>query len=286
MNLTERREQFRQLLATKECLYPASVFNAVSARLAEAAGYRTAILSGSLASAAILGSPDQGGLTPTEICQETRRITRAGNISLMVDGDHGFGNALNVMRTIEEYEHAGAAGLTIEDTVLPRPYGASGDVLISLDEMEGKLRAALAARRDKSMVIIGRTSAFGNVSTEEGAKRLKAFEKVGVDAILLMHFDSREQLQAAHEATSLPITLIGGTPEVTETSFLSSVGVKLHYRADAPFWVGVKAMEEAYRELYGGATPAAMAPRMASQEVRAMVLQSDEHARRLKEYAS
>ena len=286
MNLTERREQFRSILAGNECTYPASAYNAVSARLAEAAGYKTAILSGSLASAAILGSPDQAGLTLTEIAQETRRITRAGNLSLMVDGDHGFGNAVNVMRTVEEYERAGAAGLTIEDTVLPRPYGASGDVLISLEEMEGKLRAALAARQDKSLVIIGRTSAFGNVSTEEGAKRVKAFQKVGVDAILLMHFDSREQLSAAHEATSLPITLIGGAPDVVETSFLTSVGVRAHYRADAPFWVAVKAMEQAYKDMYAGVPPSEVATRMASPELRSLVLRSDEHAQRMKDFAS
>jgi carboxyvinyl-carboxyphosphonate phosphorylmutase len=274
MNLTERREQFRSILAGNECTYPAS------------AGYKTAILSGSLASAAILGSPDQAGLTLTEIAQETRRITKAGNLSLMVDGDHGFGNAVNVMRTVEEYEQAGAAGLTIEDTVLPRPYGASGDVLISLEEMEGKLRAALAARQDKSLVIIGRTSAFGNVSTEEGAKRVKAFEKVGVDAILLMHFNSREQLSAAHEATSLPITLIGGAPDVTETSFLTSVGVRAHYRADAPFWVAVKAMEQAYKDMYAGVPPAEVATRMASPELRSLVLRSDQHAQRMKDFAS
>ena len=97
----------------------------------------------------------------TEFAQQIHRICRAGDLSLMVDADHGYGNALNVMRTVEELETAGVAALTIEDTVLPRSFGAAGEErLISLEEGVGKMKAALAARQDSALVIIARTGAL------------------------------------------------------------------------------------------------------------------------------
>ena len=118
MTFTERRRQYRQFLQGTGCLYPASVFDPVSARLAEAAGFEIGMLAGSIASATVLGAPDIVVLTLTEFAEQARRIARAGRLPLMVDADHGYGNALSVMRTVSELEAAGVSALTIEDTRL------------------------------------------------------------------------------------------------------------------------------------------------------------------------
>ena len=116
------------------------------------------MLAGSVASLAVLGAPDIVVLTLTEFAEQAYRINRAGKLPLLVDADHGDGNALSVKRTVEELETAGVAGITIEDTLLPTPYGATETRLIPIQEGVGKMRAALAGRQDPLLVIVGRTS--------------------------------------------------------------------------------------------------------------------------------
>src|SRR5438552_8140480 len=161
MNHTERRQRLRKWLAGNQCLSPASVFDALSARVAESVGYELGMLAGSTASSTTLGAPDLIVLTMSEFADQIYRIQRAANLSLLVDADHGYGNALNVMRTVEECEHAGVSGMSIEDTALPVRFGQTGgEELTSVEEGTGKMKAALAARQDPSLVIAGRTSAL------------------------------------------------------------------------------------------------------------------------------
>src|SRR5271156_5377634 len=161
MDRTDRRERLRAIIAGPRCIYPGSVFDAISARISEALGFEAGMFAGSIASFAVLGAPDIIMLTLTEFAQQAYRINRAGKLPLLVDADHGYGNALNVKRTVEELETAGVAGLTIEDTDLPRPYATTEPRLISLDEGVGKMRAAVAAREDSSLCVFARTSAPG-----------------------------------------------------------------------------------------------------------------------------
>ena len=121
MNWTERRRRFRAILAGDKCYHPASVYDPLSARIAEDLGFEVGMFAGSTASLTVLGAPDLIVLTLTEFAQQALRINRACNVPLLVDADHGYGNALNVMRTVQELETAGVAALTVEDTVLPRP---------------------------------------------------------------------------------------------------------------------------------------------------------------------
>src|SRR5215467_4591683 len=161
MRHTEQRKRLRAVFAGNQCVSPASVYDGLSARVAESVGYKLGMLAGSVASNTTLAAPDLIVLTLTEFADQVRRIMRASDLSLIVDADHGYGNALNVMRTVQELEHAGVSGLTIEDTVLPKPFGHSGsDTLTSIEEGVGKMRAAIAARSDPSLIIIGRTSAL------------------------------------------------------------------------------------------------------------------------------
>ena len=121
MDWTERRERFRALLAGDRCVHTGSVYDAISARIAEELGFEVGIFSGSIGSMAVLGAPDLVVLTLTEFAAQAYRICRAGNLCLLVDADHGYGNALNVRRTVEELETAGVCALSIEDTRAAAP---------------------------------------------------------------------------------------------------------------------------------------------------------------------
>src|ERR671912_1119623 len=134
MNPKSPRQRFRAVLAGNECVHPGSVFDPISARIAEDLGFEVGMLGGSVASMVVLGAPDLFVLTLSELAEQVRRICRAGTLPVLVDADHGYGNALNVMRTVEELETAGLAGLTIEDTELPRTFGEKKPGVISLEE--------------------------------------------------------------------------------------------------------------------------------------------------------
>src|SRR5260370_40870674 len=126
MNWTERRERFRAILSGSRCVHPGSVYDAISARIAEDLGFEVGIFSGSIGSMSVLGAPDLIVLTLTEFAAQAYRIGRAGNPPLLVDADHGYGNALNVKRTVEELETSGVAAIMLEDTRLPAAFAAAG----------------------------------------------------------------------------------------------------------------------------------------------------------------
>ena len=148
MNWTERRARMRAILEGDACIYPASVFDPMSARLAQSIGFEAGMFAGSVASLTVLGAPDFILLTLTEFAEQALRINRAASLPVLADADHGYGNALNVMRTVQELEAAGLSALTIEDTLLPRPFGDATVRPVSIEEGVGKMKAAIAARSD------------------------------------------------------------------------------------------------------------------------------------------
>jgi len=266
MTLTERRTRYRHVLAGSECIHPASVFDPVSARMAEAVGFEIGMLAGSIASATVLGAPDLVVLTLTEFAEQIHRITRASSLSLMVDADHGYGNALNVMRTVEELEAAGVSALTIEDTQLPPRYGQKqGEELVSVQEFVGKLKAALAARQDPALVIIGRTAALRSEGIEGTAARLKACTDAGVDGIFLTGATSREEVEAMHKATPLPLLLGSTPPALSDRAVLAANGVRIALQGHVPFQVAVKALHDAYLHLKTKGSPAGLKDQAASE---------------------
>ena len=244
MNPTDRRRRLRQQFASETCVQPASVFDAISGRLADALGYEVGILGGSVASTIVLGAPDVAVLTLSELRDQVRRITRVSDISLIVDADHGYGNALNVMRAVEELESAEISGLTIEDTNLPAQFGnADQETLITLDEMIGKLKAALAARKDPETMIIARTGALRALGMEEAIRRINAFESIGVDAVLPINVKTSEQIQMISTATNLPI-MLGNTPADLTEKILASYGVHIVLRGHYTLLAAVKGIQD------------------------------------------
>jgi carboxyvinyl-carboxyphosphonate phosphorylmutase len=191
-------------------VHPGSVFDPISARIAEDLGFEVGMFAGSIASFTVLGAPDIIVLTLSEFADQAHRICRAGNLPLLCDADHGYGNALNVMRTVEELETAGVAALSIEDTALPQPFGSQGKAqLLSVDEGVGKMRAALEARRDSGLVICGRTSAASMTGVADAIVRAKAYAAAGVDAIFLVGVKTRADLDAIADEIKLPLILGG-----------------------------------------------------------------------------
>ncbi|MBN9508422.1 MAG: isocitrate lyase/PEP mutase family protein [Alphaproteobacteria bacterium] len=254
MTATERRQGVRAILAGQACVHPASVFDPISARLAAGIGFEMGMLAGSVASFTVLGAPDLVLLTLTEFAEQIRRICRAAPLPLLVDADHGYGNALSAMRTVQELEAAGVAALTIEDTQLPTPFGAAGPALISREEGAGKLRAALAAREDPATVIVARTGAAGIAGVEEAIARARLYAPLGPDALFLTGIKDATALRAVAEAVRLPIILGGGMLGLDRAG-LAAHGVRIALQGHQPFGAAVEAVRATLQALRDGVAP-------------------------------
>ena len=252
MNWTDRRERFRTVLNAGRCIHPASVFDPISARIAEDLGYEAGMLAGSVASLTVLGAPDVVVLTLTEFAAQAYRVNRAGKLPLLVDADHGYGNALNVKRTVEELETAGIVGLTIEDTVLPTPYGATEVKLLPIEEGVGKMRAALAGRQDPRLVVVGRTSALTINGIEDAIARFKAYEAAGVDMLFTAGVKTRAELDALAAAVKLPLFLGSAGKELYDLDYLSSRNVRVCLQGHTPIMAAINAVHATLKALREG----------------------------------
>jgi carboxyvinyl-carboxyphosphonate phosphorylmutase len=284
MYWTERRERLRALLAGDRCVHPGSVYDAVSARIAEDIGFEVGMFAGSIGSLSVLGAPDLITLTLTEFAAQAYRICRAGNLALLVDADHGYGNALNVKRTVEELETAGVSALTIEDTVLPQPYGDVGNTrLIPLEEGVGKMKAALAGRQDKSLTIAGRTSAVQVTGIADAIKRAKAYQAAGVDAMFFTGIKTREELQAVAAEIKIPIFLGSIGPALSDKDFLSANGVRIALQGHQPVMAAIRATYETLKALRDG-TPPGELKGVASPDLMKQVTRDKDFKRWTKEF--
>jgi len=284
MNRTPRRERLRALLRGDRCIHPGSVFDAISGRIAQDLGFEAGIFAGSVASLTVLGAPDLTLITLSEFAAQAHRICRACDLPLIVDADHGYGNALNVRRTVEELENAGVAALTIEDTLLPASFGAaSGAALISIEEGAGKMRAALDARRDPELAIIGRTSAVALTGLEDAIARARAYEAAGVDALFILGLKARDELETIAAAVRLPIFLGSAGPSLMDLDFLSARGVRVCLQGHQPFLAAVRAVHETLKALREGTAPTQI-PGIASAELMQRVTRNEDYRRSTREF--
>ena len=266
----KRREALRAILQGSACIRPGSVYDAISIRIAEDLGFELGMFGGSVASLAVLGDPDIALITLTELAEQMRRMSRAASLPVLVDADHGYGNALNVRRTVQELETAGAAGLTIEDTLLPQAYGAAKPQLIALEEGVGKMKAALDGRSDPSLVIMGRTGAAAITSLDDAIQRARAYEATGVDALFLTGIKAGGELEAISAATTLPLVL-GGVPEaMADPDELAGLRVRIALQGHAPFAAATQAVYETLKALREGTAPKDLKG-LASSELSARV---------------
>jgi len=284
MNWTGRRQRFRRQIESDHCVHPGSVFDPISARIAEDLGFEVGMFAGSIASMTVLGAPDLIVLTLSEFAEQAYRICRAGNLALLVDADHGYGNALNVKRTVEELETSGVAALTIEDTDLPQPYGTVGSTrLLSIEEGASKMKAALEGRQDKNLVVAARTSAFRVTNNEDAVARAKAYEAAGVDALFFAGVSTKEQVEMLHANVSIPIFVAPQGKEVVDLSFLSANGVRICLQSHQPFSAAVQAVYTTLKALRDG-VPTSEIENVASGNLMKQVTRDDDFKRQMKDY--
>jgi carboxyvinyl-carboxyphosphonate phosphorylmutase len=235
MHFASRRAAFRGILSGTECIHPASVFDPISARIAEDIGFEAGMFAGSIASMTVLGAPDLIVLTLAEFAQQVQRISRAGSLPLIVDADHGYGNALSVQRTVDELETAGVAAMTIEDTLLPTPFGARRTVLVPIDEAVGKMRAAVAARQDESLVIMARTS-LKAADLAEVVERVKAYQDCGVDGVFIRGVSSWQTSKRSPRSAGFPSCSAAFPRRSWTGKGWHSMASASAFRATSPSW--------------------------------------------------
>lgn len=180
------RARLRAALAAGEPVVAPGSYDALSARLVEQAGFGAVYMTGFGSTASLIGRPDVGLLSGTEMVDNAARIVSAVNVPVIADADTGYGNAINVLRTVRAYEQAGVAAIHIEDQVTPKKCGhMSGKAVISREEMAGKLRAAVAARADPGFLVIARTDAAAVHGLDDAIDRAKAYADAGADALFV-----------------------------------------------------------------------------------------------------
>lgn len=221
--------RLKQLILQRRAVPVPGVYDCLTAKLAEQAGFEAIQVSGYGLSAALLGKPDVGLLSFGEVLDMTRRIAAAVDIPVMADGDTGYGNALNTYRTVQELEAAGCAGVNLEDQVFPKRCGhMDGKELVPIEEMVSKIRAAVAARRDPDFVINARTDAIAVGGIEEAIRRGNAYAEAGADLIFVEAPRSREEIERAVREIKAPVSInmldFGKTPLIP-LSELRAMGV-------------------------------------------------------------
>jgi len=213
---TSRNRRLRELV-TAGIVQAPGAFNALVARAVEKAGFSAVYVSGAGLSNAVFGLPDVGLVTLTEAVEHAARIVKATTLPVIVDGDTGFGDAINAARTIAEMEAAGVSAVHLEDQVLPKKCGhLDGKALVSADEMVQKIRAAVAARHDSDFMIVARTDARGVTSFDDAVERARRYADAGADAIFPEAMQNRDELAAFAEKIRVPLlanmTEFGKTP--------------------------------------------------------------------------
>jgi 2,3-dimethylmalate lyase len=180
------RARLRELLSAGPPVMAPGAYDALSARLIEQAGFDVVYMTGFGTTASLIGRPDVGLLSGSEMVENARRIVAAVDVPVIADADTGYGNAINVVRTVQLYEQAGVAGIQLEDQVTPKKCGhMTGKQLIGADEMVGKLRAAVEARRDPDLLVIARTDAVAVTGTDDAIARARAFADAGADVLFV-----------------------------------------------------------------------------------------------------
>lgn len=193
----KKRTILRELVEQKEILVAPGVHDALSAKLAEDAGFEAVYMTGFGTSVSNFGLPDIGLLTMTEMVQNAERIANSVAIPLIADADTGYGNYLNVIRTVEEYERAGIAAIQLEDQVSPKRCGhMEGKNVVSVDEMVEKIRAAVKTRKDRDMLIIARTDAIAVQGFDEAIRRANVYKEEGADILFIEAPTTVEQLES------------------------------------------------------------------------------------------
>lgn len=257
------------LIKTEGILVLPAVYDALTAKIAERAGFPAVLMGGYSVSAVRLGKPDVGYLTMTEMVDQVKIIAEAVSVPLIADGDTGYGNPLNVMRTVEEYQWAGAAGIILEDQQFPKRCGhMEGKQVVPMEEHLKKLEAAVEARGDRDTLIIARTDSLTPLGLQEAIRRGKAYRDAGADAVFVEAPRTVEELKAIREAIP-DVPLVANIIEGGKTPFLSArelkeMGYEICFCSVTALLVTAKAIMNAMMHLRREGSSAGLADQMFS----------------------
>jgi 2,3-dimethylmalate lyase len=212
-------QRIRDAVAADTVLMP-GVYDALTARIAARVGFDVVFISGYSVSAARLGEPDFGFLTQTEMAEAARAVCRVSDAPVIVDADTGYGNAVNVLRTVREFQDAGASGVFLEDQVWPKKCGhMSGKRVVPTEEHAAKIRAAVEGRGERDLFVVARTDARQPLGVDEAIDRCLAYKEAGADALFVEAPQSVEELEKI--AANLPGPLVANMIERGQTPHLS-----------------------------------------------------------------
>ncbi len=274
--MSRARELFREVISRPYCTLAANIFDPLSARIAHMLDYEVCVLSGSVGKAANLGVPDIVLSNMSDVVDHCRRITRIADVALMVDAEDGFGNAVNVARTVREMEAAGVAAIEIEDNFVPRQFNVADPGLVSTAEQVGKLEAAVAARTDPTTVIVARSAALGLCPLDEALERIRAYSQTGAEAVMLTGASSREQLEAVHAVTSLPLCVLNPPADARNDQAFLDANMRILMLGNLTYAVAVQAIHDSLKHLKDGGAMEALADRQATPELLRQVNRTDE----------
>lgn len=247
--------RLRRRLEAERILVAPGVYDGLTATLARHAGCEAVYLTGAGVAYTTLGQPDLGLLGLAEMAQRVAWVAEAAQVPVIADGDTGFGNAINVMRTVREYERAGAAAIQLEDQVFPKRCGhLAGKEIISAEEMAGKIAAACAARRDPDFVVIARTDALALRGLDEALRRGRLYAQAGADVIFIEAPRTREEMAAIPAAQSKPCLanmVEGGRTPLLSAAELEAMGFRLVIFPNAVTRLVARTAAAAYRHLKG-----------------------------------
>lgn len=245
--------RLKNILQRESILVVPAAFDMVSAKIIEKAGFEAVYLSGFGHSASHLGLPDAGLMTLTEVVERVHNMAMATALPLLADGDTGYGGIVNVRRTVQEFEWAGASAIQLEDQEMPKKCGhTGGKVLVEAREMVLKIEAAISSRQSDDFLIIARTDARSVLGFEEAVKRGRMYEEAGADIIFIESPESEEELRIVGESFDKPVLanmVEGGKTPVFGVNKLEKMGFKIAIFPITCLLVAAKAMQKAMEEL-------------------------------------
>jgi len=268
--MSARNARLRKLLSRKEILTAPGAYDALTARIAEMCGFEAVYMTGAGTVNAQLGMPDHSLITLTEMVQSAARMARATSLPIVSDADTGYGGVLNVMRTVQEFQLAGASGIHIEDQVMPKRCGhLEGKEVISMEEMVGKIRAACRARTDPDFLIIARVDARAPLGFDEAVRRGRAYLEAGADMIFPEALESEEEFRAyARELRAYLLanmTEYGKTPYLTAAQF-QDMGYRMVIYPASAMRVAIKAVYDLFTEIKSAGTQKRFVERMFTRD--------------------
>ena len=257
---TDGARRLRQLLDGAEPVLAPGVFDALGARLVEEAGFPAIYMTGFGTAASLLGRPDVGLLTMSEMVDNATRIARASALPVIADADTGYGNPINVIRTVQEYEQAGIAGIHLEDQVAPKKCGhLEGKQVIPADEMAAKIRAAVAARHTPDFVLIARTDARAVEGLAGALERARRYRDAGADVLFVEAPQTEQEIETiATELSGVPLLFNwaeGGKTPPVEYGRLAELGFRIIIFPITTLLAATHAMRHALAEIRRAGTP-------------------------------